>query len=59
MRAQLSPTQLDERCGEAEEQLRSYRERMEQSTYEQTLDNMVFKRLREEWGVPRLSLFYL
>jgi hypothetical protein len=59
IRAHLSPTQLAERRGEAEEQLRSYRGRMEANTYEQTLNNIMFKRLREEWGLPRLSLFYL
>lgn len=59
IREHLSPTQLAERRREAEEQLRSYRGRMEPSTYEQTLDTIMLKRLREEWGVPRLSLFYL
>lgn len=59
MRAHLSPTQLAERRGEAEEQLRSYRGRMEPSAYEQTLDIIVSKCLRQEWGVPRLSLYYL
>src|SRR2546423_795846 len=44
---------------EAEEQLRPYRARMERSTYEQTLDNLLAKALREAAGAPRLSLFYL
>ena len=44
---------------EAEEQLQPYRGRMEQSVYEQTLNNLVLKRLREAHGLPRLSLFYL
>ena len=43
----------------AEEQLRPYRARMERATYEQTLDNLLAKSLREAAGVPRLSLFYL
>ena len=32
---------------------------MERAVYEQTLDNLLAKSLREECGVPRLSLFYL
>jgi hypothetical protein len=32
---------------------------MERATYEQTLDNLLAKSLREAAGVPRLSLFYL
>ncbi|HZI20237.1 MAG TPA: hypothetical protein VEY09_16765 [Pyrinomonadaceae bacterium] len=44
---------------EAESQLGPYKNRMGRETYEQTLDNLLAKRLREEHGVPRLSLFYL
>ena len=40
-------------------QLQPYRDRMEPATYEQTFDNLLRKRLRDEHGVPRLSLFYL
>ena len=43
----------------AAEQLRPYKARMERATYEQTLDNLLAKSLREAAGVPRLSLFYL
>jgi len=44
---------------ETEAQLHAYRNRMEKSTYEQTLSNLLLKRLRDRYGVPRLSLFYL
>lgn len=44
---------------QTEAQLHAYRDRMEQSTYEQTLGNLLLKRLRDQYGVPRLSLFYL
>lgn len=44
---------------ETEAQLHAYRNRMEKSTYEQTLANLLLKRLRDQYGVPRLSLFYL
>ena len=41
------------------EQLNPYRGRMEQATYQQTFDNLLMKRLREQNDVPRLSLFYI
>jgi hypothetical protein len=40
-------------------QLQPYRNRMERDTYEQTFDNLLLKRLRDEYEMPRLSLFYL
>jgi hypothetical protein len=43
----------------AKEQLQPYRSRMESAVFEQTLENLVFKHLREAHGLPRLSLFYL
>ena len=44
---------------DGDEQLRSYRKGMEPKVYEQTLDNYLARRLREQYRVPRLSLFYL
>ena len=44
---------------EAATQLRAYRAKMDKSIYEQTLQNFVFRRLRETNSVPRLSLFYI
>jgi BirA family transcriptional regulator, biotin operon repressor / biotin---[acetyl-CoA-carboxylase] ligase len=44
---------------DVEAQLNPYRNRMEQSTYEQTFANLFLKRLRDQYGIPRLSLFYL
>jgi hypothetical protein len=32
---------------------------MEVTVYEQTFENLLLKRLREQIAVPRLSLFYL
>lgn len=40
-------------------ELKAYRTQMEAQMYEQTLNNLLLKRLREQFGVPRLSLFYL
>jgi hypothetical protein len=39
--------------------LRAYRESMERAIYEQTLNNFIARRLREQYRIPRLSLFYL
>jgi hypothetical protein len=44
---------------EVKEQLRPYRKQMDPAVYQQTFDNLLMKRLRELFGVPRLSLFYL
>lgn len=59
IRASLAPAQLAERGAEVENQLKPYRSRMEAETYTQTLEHLLLKSLREEFGVPRLSLFYL
>jgi hypothetical protein len=59
LRDSLPAETIEEKRAESAEQLRPYRARMERSTYEQTLDNLLAKALREGAGVPRLSLFYL
>jgi hypothetical protein len=59
VRAELAPAQLDARRAAASAQLEPYRKRMERATYEQTLDSLLAKLLREDCGLPRLSLFYL
>jgi hypothetical protein len=50
---------LDEIRKEMKQQLRPYRSHMEKAIYEQTLKNFLLKRLRDQFGVPRLSLFHL
>ena len=40
-------------------ELKPYRKQMEKAAYEQTLNNLLLKRLRDKFGIPRLSLFYL
>jgi hypothetical protein len=57
--AHVGAEHLAARRAQAEEQLRPYRARMERATYEQTRANLLAKFLREDCGVPRLSLFYL
>ncbi|HJQ32900.1 MAG TPA: hypothetical protein VJ866_12000 [Pyrinomonadaceae bacterium] len=59
LRSSLPEDEVSAARASAEEQLRPYRARMERATYEQTLDNLLAKALRERAGVPRLSLFYL
>ena len=54
-------TRLDTSAVEKEvaSQLKPYKSQMEPEAYEQTSRVMMLKRLREEEGIPRLSLFYL
>lgn len=52
-------TELEAVTKEVEKQLKPYRKQMEPAVYAQTRDNLLLKRLRETFGVPRLSLFYL
>lgn len=51
--------ELEELTREVEKQLKPYRKQMEPAVYAQTRDNLLLKRLRETFGVPRLSLFYI
>ena len=44
---------------EVGEQLKPYRRSMEKEAFEKTFELMLLKRLREEFGIPRLTLFYL
>lgn len=44
---------------EAGSHLRSYRKKMDEAIYEQTVENFISRRLREMNGIPRMSLFYL
>ena len=59
LRSSVSTKQSTEIEKEIKQQLRPYRAHMEKAVYQQTFDNLLLKRLREQYGVPRLSLFYL
>ena len=59
MRSVVPPEQLEALNGEVSGQLQPYRSHMDQAVYQQTFDNLLLKRLREQLSVPRLSLFYL
>ncbi|MBI3950047.1 MAG: hypothetical protein HY314_06295 [Acidobacteria bacterium] len=55
----VPPGQLEDVREEGKRQLREYKKRMTPEIYQQTLDHYVAKRLREDYQIPRLSLFYL
>ena len=55
----VTPTTLAEVKGVVTEQLKPYRSYMEAAVYNQTFNNLLLKRLREHYAVPRLSLFYV
>ena len=59
MLAVVNATALDELKNEIKAQLKPYRAQMEATVYNQTFDNLLLKRLREQFDVPRLSLFYV
>jgi uncharacterized membrane-anchored protein YhcB (DUF1043 family) len=53
------PESLAAHQREVKTQLRPYKSHMEPAAYALTFENLLLKRLREEFGIPRLSLFYL
>ena len=53
------PSTLDEFKNGVKEQLKPYRSQMDAAVYKQTFDNLLLKRLREQFALPRLSLFYV
>jgi hypothetical protein len=57
--AASSGPELDQLKAEIKSQLKPYRAHMEKAAYQQTFDNLLLKRLREKFDVPRLSLFFL
>jgi hypothetical protein len=50
---------LEQLRKEGNRQLRAYKQTMEKEIYQQTLENFIARRLREQYQTPRLSLFYL
>jgi len=50
---------LDEFKNGVKDQLKPYRSQMDAAAYKQTFDNLLLKRLREQFSVPRLSLFFV
>ena len=52
-------THLKKLDKEIADQLKAYKKGMEPDVYKKTFDLMLLKRLREDEGIPRLSLFYM
>ena len=59
IRAVVAEHEFAATLSEIESQLKPYKRQMDKPTFEQTRDNLMRKRLRDHFGVPRLSLFYL
>jgi hypothetical protein len=59
MFASLSAAELDKAKTEISSRLKSYKRQMDAAAYQQTFDNLLLKSLRDQLGIPRLSLFYL
>jgi hypothetical protein len=59
LRASVGSEALGAARAEAAQQLAPYRARMERGVYEQTLENLLAKALRDRFRLPRLSLFHL
>jgi hypothetical protein len=59
IRSVAGPEQIATIEAEVKLQLRPYRKHMEPAAYQQTFATLLLKRLREQFGIPRLSLFYL
>ena len=55
----VSSTELEALTNGVKEQLKPYRSEMEAAVYKQMFENLLLKRLREHFGMPRLSLFYV
>lgn len=55
----LSEAELESVGAEIDAQLKPYKRHMDRAAFEQTRENLLRKHLRERFGVPRLSLFFL
>lgn len=59
IRSVVAEPELESIASEIDAQLKPYKRHMDKPTFEQTRNNLLRKRLRDHFGVPRLSLFYL
>jgi hypothetical protein len=55
----MAETELASIVSDVEAQLKPYKRHMDKAAFIQTRDNLLRKRIREHFGVPRLSLFFL
>jgi hypothetical protein len=59
MRRVISESELQSANAEIDLQIKPYKRHMDKAAFEQTRENLLRKRLRDHFGVPRLSLFFL
>ncbi|HYW72951.1 MAG TPA: hypothetical protein VE961_18135 [Pyrinomonadaceae bacterium] len=59
MRKTLAPEQVTAIENDVEAQLKPYKRHMDKAAFAQTRDNLLKKRIREHFRVPRLSLFFI
>jgi len=59
MRRAASAGELESASAEIDSQMKPYKRHMDKAAFEQTRENLLRKRLRDQFGVPRLSLFFL
>lgn len=59
IRLTVAESELESAHAEIDAQVKPYKRHMDKAAFEQTRDNLLRKRLREHFGVPRLSLFFL
>jgi hypothetical protein len=57
--ASLGEKQMEVLRAEAETQLKAYKKKIDEKIYVRTVENFIFRRLREINLIPRLSLFYI
>jgi hypothetical protein len=59
MFAVITPEALESVKANISEKIKPFRKQMDKTSYQQTFDNLLLKQLREQFGIPRLSLFYV
>lgn len=59
IRGAVTESELASAHAEIDAQVKPYQRHMDKAAFEQTRENLLRKRLREHFGVPRLSLFFL
>ena len=59
MRKAMADDEISSLQSDIEGQLKPYKRHMDKTAFAQTRDNLLRKRIRELFGVPRLSLFFL
>jgi myosin heavy subunit len=55
----VGSTTLEKLKNEVKEHLKPYRSEIDAAVYKQTFENLLLERLRKQFGMPRLSLFYV